>query len=216
MKNFTVGQIDIAVARKEYDDFKQKIESKTDLKEREDILSFLRDAKQLPFLIPSFLWQDWDLYAREKPIVDDFVTDLVVGKSKETKFILIEFENANKDSIFVQRKRNLKYWGDRFNDALGQITDWFWRIDELTEYEKRKFFKIDSINYLDYEGLIIIGRDSYFDDEDDQRRLFWRARCTLINSRPFRVMTYDTLLNKMGETLQTFENIKLIKEEQDS
>ncbi|PFH89296.1 Shedu anti-phage system protein SduA domain-containing protein [Bacillus cereus] len=211
MKKFAPIDINVTIARKEYDEFKSRILAKTDLKEREDILAFLKEKQYLSALIPSFLFIKWDLVALEKPIGGDFRTDLVVGNSEDNKFILIEFENAEENSLFKQdNKRGIRAFGTRFNDALSQITDWFWKIDESSDTDKRNFFEISSTDNLEYEGLIIIGRDCYMKGLDE-RRLRWRSNRTIINSQNFKVITYDVLIKKMGEVLATLESLAAFK-----
>ncbi|MEM5008446.1 Shedu anti-phage system protein SduA domain-containing protein [Priestia megaterium] len=214
MIKFKPADINVKEARQEFEEFKQKINSKVDLKERDDILSHLKKTKHLPLLIPAFyfLKQSWNQYALEKPISGAFRPDLVIGSSEKKQYLLIEFENAQENSIFKKDDdRNYKAWGTRLEGAISQITDWIWKLSELSEYDRTHFFDVDNIDNLKYEVVIIIGRKSYLNRED-KRRINWREEHTKIYSKNISIITYDEVLDLMDGFIQTLEEIEQYKE----
>ncbi|CAH0283399.1 hypothetical protein SRABI05_04281 [Agrobacterium fabrum] len=67
-----------------------------------------------------------DLMSREFGIKGLFRADYVVGNHKARKFVLVEFESANSDSIFRGGTKNYRYWSKDLEHGFGQIIDWAW------------------------------------------------------------------------------------------
>ncbi len=54
------------------------------------------------------------------------MADFVVGNNAARKFVLVEFENGQHDSLFKGGKSNYRYWSPRLEHGFGQIIDWAW------------------------------------------------------------------------------------------
>jgi hypothetical protein len=67
-----------------------------------------------------------DLFKFELGIKGLFRADLVVGNDKSRRFVLIEFEDGNNDSLFKGGTGQYRYWSPRLEHGFGQIIDWAW------------------------------------------------------------------------------------------
>lgn len=65
-----------------------------------------------------------DLYKFEFTIKGLFRADLVVGNNKSRKFVLVEFEDGNHDSLFRGGRSQYRHWSPRLEHGFGQIIDW--------------------------------------------------------------------------------------------
>ena len=84
------------LARQELKEFRLLLESKSALKEREDILPFFRGHRHLAAFLGSYNGHvnRYDRIAFELDLFGSFNVDLVVGDSRSKSFCFIEFEEA--------------------------------------------------------------------------------------------------------------------------
>lgn len=89
-------------ARDEWNGFDRLLESKEQLSEKDDILPFFKISLNISLLIGSYFpnIRKCDVLAHEYPIYGDFRADLIVGDSDRREYLLVEFENGAKDSLF--------------------------------------------------------------------------------------------------------------------
>lgn len=67
-----------------------------------------------------------DLYQFEFAIKCLFRADLVVGNDKARQFVLVEFEDGQRDSLFKGGTKQYRYWSPRLEHGFGQVIDWAW------------------------------------------------------------------------------------------
>ncbi|MEQ8960543.1 MAG: DUF4263 domain-containing protein [Coleofasciculus sp. C2-GNP5-27] len=54
------------------------------------------------------------------------------GDSVKKAYCFVEFENADSNSIFVDKPgKSSPEWSSRFEKCFSQIIDWFWKLDDL-------------------------------------------------------------------------------------
>jgi hypothetical protein len=142
-----------------------------------------------------------DRVAREFELFGDFRCDLAVGDSEGGVYCFVEFEGAGPESIFRrQGEKATREWSPRFEHGYSQFIDWFYKLrdrEKADEYEAR-FGK----RAIDYEGLLVIGRDLHL-DQGEKLRLAWRTRHVLVDSRRINCMTFDGLLRRLQIHLET-------------
>jgi hypothetical protein len=128
-----------------------------------------------------------------------FRTDLVLGNDAQRKFGLIEFEDAEANSIFRKGTAQYRYWGNRLEHGFGQILDWAWvRSDHPN----------DSVLVAGFGGpitasafAVICGRDASLRDDVEQRRFRHRRNNLKVEGQPALVLTYDEMVRNMEDNL---------------
>lgn len=204
MKNLEEFTFNLKNCQDELKKFKDLLDSKESLEEAKDVLPFFKENKNLIAFFGTFVGSTLkvDRMASEFCFFGDFRADYVIGNSKTMEFLLIEFEDANKNSVFKKNstKATLE-WAPRFEHGYSQIIDWLWKLDDLkrTETMDIKFGgKIQN-----YHGMLVIGRDEYV-DEDCKSRLKWRVENTRIASKSIICLTYDELYRTLDEKMKYF------------
>lgn len=118
--------------------------------------------------------------------------DFVVGDSNTRHFVLVEFEDAKKNSIFksATKKRNIPDWSPRFEHGFSQLVDWAWIMaDSKNSISKKAAFKGD---VADWTLLLISGRDSSLNNLSKER-IYWRSKnANCYNQKVFH-LTFDEL-----------------------
>ena len=176
------------------------------LREKNDILPFFKNHPQLSALCSIFNTNigQTDRIGHEYHLFNSFFCDLVIGDWQKKAYCFIEFEDTKPTSIFTNRKKDCRDWGPRFEHGYSQIIDWFYKIDGMKEHQDcETYFCKRSI---DYEGILVIGRDQYF-QEGEKERLEWRTRHVIVNSKKIHCVTFDGLFSQMQKRLDTFELI---------
>lgn len=144
-----------------------------------------------------------DLIKPELQLKGLFRTDLVLGNSVTRQFALIEFEDAEVDSIFRKTKNKAQYrpWSSRLEHGFGQIVDWAWlKSDAPNDIVLTSAFggKIVASAFL-----VIAGRDEGIAGEMEERRYLHRTNDVSIAGVPARVLTYDKMVAAMELNLIT-------------
>lgn len=195
MKIFNDHVLSIEKCIHELDEFEKLLLSKEELKEREDILPFFQSNLHLASFIGTYIPDigNPDKIATEYDIFGDFTCDLAIGDSISKTFLLIEFEDAKKNSLFVTKKgKSTPQWAPRLEQGFSQIIDWFWKINDMeTSGDYNDRFGGAS-REVKIHGLLVIGRDQHLKPRE-QARLNWRQEHTVIRSKNISVKTFDQL-----------------------
>lgn len=176
-----------------------------ELKERDDILSFFKSHQNLAALIG--LYQSRvavpDCIKSELEIFGDCACDLAVGDAAKGLFCFVEFEAAERGSIFKQGRKGTSDWASRLEHGFSQIVDWFYLMaDQSKTHQFKSFFGTD---LADYCGLLVIGRSAFL-TADEQHRLRWRSQNTLVNGRPVWIITFDELFGMLRDRVELLVN----------
>ncbi len=196
-------------ARKEWHEYKTLLASKAELKERDDILPFFKQRHHLSLLIGSYLPSTvkLDRFLHEFDIFGDFRADLIVGDFSARRYLLIEFEDGKPDSIFKRIQRTTSDWSPRLEKAYSQLTDWLWKLNDMRNTSKfEAIFGLGSSHYAEFQCVIVIGKNINLTDEE-QQRLRWREKHTVINSNKFQIVSFDELLKDCDEWLVRYYGV---------
>lgn len=206
-KVFSDITLDVEQFEREIAEFEVLLNSKVDLSEKDDILPFFRAheilASQIGSVIPQL--NPPDKIAFEFDIFGDFASDLTVGNSSKNIYCFIEFEDARKNSLFLDETKYKPSFGRRLEHGYSQIIDWFCKLEGL----QRSQDMIDRFNNhtIDFYGFLIIGRSSYL-DSTLKSRLDWRSKKVSVDSKKIFTYTFDELLYEMKETLNVYKLYK--------
>jgi hypothetical protein len=127
MKRFEPIELNLSVLSRELDGLAEFLADNIALKERQQVIPFFKKRKHLSAAIGSFHGDISrpDRVASELNLFGDFTCDLASGDSTTSAFMLMEFENAETDSIFIKkRSRAMKEWSPRFEHGFSQLVDW--------------------------------------------------------------------------------------------
>jgi len=207
MKSFSQLDFDPRICLQQLEEFKQLLQSRQSLSERNDILPFFRERQHLsaavgfynPDIIqPSQIAFEYDMFG-------DFASDLVVGDSVSKAYCFVEFEDAAPNSIFVSKAgKNTPEWSPRFEHGCSQIVDWFWKLDDMerTEDFENRF----NGRAIDYIGVLVIGRNENLELRE-RKRLAWRKKKLLVNSQHIKCITFDELYENSLSRVSQYEFI---------
>lgn len=188
---------------KELQDFKALLAASPELDERKDILPFFRQRRHLSSFIATYVNDiiSADLLAFEFNLFSDFACDLAIGDAVRHTFLLIEFEDAKKNSLFVANGKYAPDWSPRLEHGFSQVIDWFWKLEDLkrTEDFTHKF----GANEATFHGLVIIGRADTLSDRE-KKRLRWRQDHVVVNSNKVSIKSFDQLLNDLEFRLRMY------------
>ena len=138
-------------------------------------------------------------YASEFSIFRDFRADFAIANKERDKFLFIEFEAAKRDSIFSVKhtgKSTISYeWAKPFEHGYSQLVDWHYLMDDMERTSR--FQEHFGANEVSYDGLLVIGRDSFVKEAGGHHRLRWRKDKTVVNSRRLHCLTFDALANEL-------------------
>lgn len=205
MKKFLTVEFDLIACRKQLSEFKELLRRKS-LSELDDILPFFREHQQLSLFISSYNPNiiRRDRIAFEYDIFGDFRSDLVLGDSVSHSYCFVEFEDAAANSIFVSKSgRSVPDWSPRLDRGFNQILDWFWKLNdfERTEEFENRF----NSRSIDYNGLLVIGRDEYLEPRE-KKRLNWRRKKLIVNSIiHVQCITFDNLYEDLSARLDKYQ-----------
>lgn len=207
MKEFELLEFDYAKCIEQTSEFGELLRTNEVLSESRDILPFFKERKHLSAFLGSYAGgiNNFDKYAHEFSVFDDFRADLVVGDSRTNEYFFIEFEDAKQNSIFERNGEKVTLeWSKRFEHGYSQLVDWFWKLDDMgktTEF-KSKF----GSELTNYHGMLVIGRDKFLDYRG-RVRLDWRRNKVLVNSKSIICVTYDELFRQIDSRLDLYRKI---------
>lgn len=194
MKELNTIKFDRVTYERELTDFEQMLSTHTALSESTDILPFFKRNRQLSAQIGSLIPQLFqiDKVAFEFDIFGDFKCDLVVGNSQTHRYCFIEFEDATEKSVFIKKSDKYKpEFAPRFEHGYSQVADWFYKLHNTGDADLEERF---GTHHIEYSGILIIGRDHYL-KPNEKRRLNWRHKHTIVDSKSILTITFDELLN---------------------
>lgn len=204
MKTFETLSFDFRKYKQELSELRDFLGTKDELSENKDLLPFFRTRKiltsQIATLFPSIITTD--KFATEYDLFGDFSADFAIGDSSSKTYCFIEFEDAKKESIFVQNGKKYKLeFSSRLEHGLSQVIDWYYKLANQSPADLEERF---GSHVISYEGILIIGRDKYL-DTTLKRRLEWRARHTIVNSKLLQCYTFDELYASLEKKLLYIE-----------
>lgn len=214
MKEFKNFKFDPKVCRKELNELKFHLDSKSELNERKDVLPFFKNRQHLSSFIGSYFpyISGFDKLAYEYDIFGDFKADLAIGDSESGWYGFIEFEGASETSIFEKKGDKVTpEWSTRFEHGFSQVVDWFWKLSAL-EYT-REFVSRFGSEFTGYEGMLIIGRSEGL-AQRERDRLRWRRDRLIVNSKHIHCVTFDELYLHLDTRLRSYEAAFLADEEE--
>ncbi|WP_162286990.1 Shedu anti-phage system protein SduA domain-containing protein [Pantoea stewartii] len=204
MQHFVFDKVQ---CRTEVDELKQLLLNNQELKENEDILPFFRIRPNICSLLLNYFpyIRSADLIAPEYSIDGHFRADLIVGSSVDSKYVLVEFEDGNPDSIFKRKRgKSKRDWSKRFESAYSQLTDWFWKLED--NRSTVNFITTFGSVTANFYGLIITGKDMNLIPEEEHR-LKWRMDKTSIDNNHINVIPFDQLYKDMDYWLKRYHNV---------
>src|SRR3990167_10291878 len=140
-----------------------------------------------------------DMIKFELALKGMFRTDLVLGNDGTRRFGLIEFEDAEANSIFKKGTAQYRYWSPRIEHGFSQIMDWAWvRADHPG----------DSVLVNGFGGpitasayAVICGRDMSLRDDVERKRFAHRRDHLKVEGQTALVLTYDEMVRYMEDNL---------------
>jgi len=205
MRGLDSFDIDIKQCWVELKEFENLLRDNKELNERRDILPFFKGRPNLSACIGWYAPDNLcNQIKHEFTLSGEFRADLVVGDSVNNIYCFIEFEDATEDSIFVNKGRSTSEWAPRFKDGFSQIIDWFWRIDDYKN--TAQFRSIFGTENIEYQGIIVIGRDEFL-SELEKARLKWYLNRVVVDSRKVICKTFDQLARDTRNRLSRYPKI---------
>jgi hypothetical protein len=207
MKKFEEITFNYDLCQTQFSQFRTLLETKEELGEAADILPFFRDRGQLAVLLgmfnPRIGWADRIAY--EFDVFGDFACDLAVGEWSNGSYCFIEFEDAQKDSIFKKRgEKATREWAPRFDRGFSQIIDWCHKLHDRTN--SADFVSRFGQHSINFEAVLVIGRDQHI-DAGERLRLDWRSNFVMVNSKKVHCMTFDQLLSQLSTRLSVLATV---------
>jgi hypothetical protein len=201
-KDFTEVAFNLSQVKKELDQFRDLLNSKKILGERE-LQELFKASLHLTAYVGAAIGNIGiaKLVAYEFQIMGDYGADIAFG-NREKRFCFVELENADPESVLEKvGKKATKEWSRRFEHGFSQIVDWFCHLDDFKKTDR--FHKNFGYGHIDFVGLLLIGRNEGL-DADDIRRLRWRTHNVIVNSHPVVCMTYDDLYKELNEGYERY------------
>lgn len=188
---------DAASARAELSSFKTWLSVRPFFKEN-DVVAEIKSRPQMACLLAyTIIMPAPDLYEFEFNIKGLFRADFVVGNSGARKFVLVEFEDGQSDSLFRGGTRQYRYWSPRLEHGFGQIIDWAWaKYSHPTDVVLTNSF---GGKVIDSCYVVICGRAPAAGTLEEQRFDFRRS--IKLNGIDFQLYTYDDMVNAMSDNL---------------
>lgn len=204
MKDFIHHALSIQECVKELAKFEALLASKAELKERDEILPFFKENLNLAAFLGTYIPDiaNPDRVANEYDIFGDFACDLAVGDSKSETFLLVEFEDAKVESLFVKNgAKATPEWAPRLEHGFSQVLDWFWKLSDMEksdDYENRF-----GARHVAIHGLVVVGREQTLLPRE-KARLKWRQDHTIVHSKKVSVITFDQLARDLKYRLSRY------------
>jgi hypothetical protein len=208
MKKLDTITFDFALCRKQVEEFRAWLASKDELSEKTEVLPFFRDRPHMAILFgmfnPRICWADrigWEF-----DIFGDFACDLAVGERGRNAYCFVEFEDGMRGSVFEQEgKKATRKWGRRFDHGYSQVIDWFHKLDDRRS--SADFVARFGSYEINYEAVLVIGRDQHL-DAGEKQRLNWRNANVAVHTKKVYCMTYDELLSQLSTRLKVLSDVE--------
>jgi hypothetical protein len=200
MKEFMSIDFDPGQCRKEVDRFQALLDSKAELSERNDLQPLFKESPQLSAFIGTIFPNigPANRLAYEFGIFGDYRADILIGNFERKSFCAIELEDARPNSIFSKAgDKGTTEWGRRFEHGFGQLVDWFFSFDD--QKNTVHFTKLFGYGYIEFFGLLLIGRSADI-SEHDRTRLRWRPDRVSVNTHIVYCRNYDELCKDLNNS----------------
>ena len=195
MKKLELVVTDINALQSELQDLQIFLAQSPHLRERAEIIPFFKTKKHLTAALGMLNAHISvpQLYANELQLFGDFTADAASGELDSNAVCLIEFEDANEESIFrrLEHGKTVKRYSHRFEHGYSQLVDWAWRLS--TETNSDAYARIFGSKMALITFMMIIGRDSDLTGED-LLRLRWRTQHTNLGGILLQCFTFDQIL----------------------
>jgi hypothetical protein len=196
--------LNYAEAEVEYEFLTEWFEGRNEFSERE-FISHFKSLRHLALMM-SLIGEPRhpDRYKHEFEIQGVFRADLVVGSGRANSFTFVEFEGAQRNSLFGPKATNqMRNWGAQLQSGIGQIFDWSWAINDA---QASSVFE-NSIGCRDFRKtfLLICGLNKFVDNIEE-RRLFWLNNNFQLSGNRALFMTYDDLMDFFSSQLDGYRD----------
>jgi len=199
MKTFVRIRLDRNALFTELDELQAFLAAKSQAKERRDIIPFFKARKNLCAALgmTNSAVEVPDRWATELDLFGDFTCDAASGDSKTNAYTLVEFEDAQKYSVFTRltQGKTMKRWSARFEHGFSQLVDWAWRMS-ADGGSSTAFRRVFGDNDPTIHLLLVVGRDADL-TKDDLTRLRWRANNTALGVFRMSCFTFDGVLQSI-------------------
>ncbi|MBI1206921.1 MAG: DUF4263 domain-containing protein [Azospirillum sp.] len=145
-----------------------------------------------------------DVYKHEFEVQGIFRADLVVGNQGQRKFVLVEFEGGDTNSLFgPKRTKQYRYWSSELEHGFSQLVDWAW---SKSDNGQSSIFQ-NTFECNDFCDLFVVvcGRDSTLNPME-RKRFEWRSDKVSLAGTTSLILTYDDLLLHFESTLEALKS----------
>jgi hypothetical protein len=146
----------------------------------------------------SILMPRPDLIKFEFGVRGLFKADLVIGNDASRKFVLVEFEGGQANSIFSGGTANYRYWARPIEHGFGQVIDWGWAKHDHPN--DTIFTNAFGDRIVDDSYVVVCGRSPAAGSIEEKRFDFRRSRVKL-SGNTVQFLTYDDMVNAMSDNL---------------
>ncbi len=203
MKKLMPITSDPSLLRQQLDEFDDFLNNSSHLQERKQVLPFF---KKRPLLVAALGLLSGgeeapDRYALELDLYGDFQCDAASGDSNNGHFTLIEFEDAQPNSIFGRPSATggLPRWSPRFEHGFSQLVDWARILSSQINTDKTQ--EIFGLRDPHVNFLLVIGRKADLQNEIDKKRLDWWTKNVSFASHKMTCFTFDDVLSGLRSRL---------------
>jgi hypothetical protein len=199
MKSLAPVDFDLRRCRAELDEFKDVLDSHSELTERDHLAPLFKRCPNLTAFIGTRIPEigPANRLAYEFEVFGDFASDIVLGNFERQAFCAIELEDARPDSLFQRvGVKATTEWGRRFEHGFSQLVDWFFAWDD--HKSTAGFAKHFGHGHVEFYGMLVIRRSADIAPAD-QTRLRWRSGRVTINTHKFYCRTYDDLYESLDK-----------------
>lgn len=191
--------IDLDECERSLDGYKKLLDSNEGIGEKR-LDHHFRNNPQLILLMGSLGISNACNYACQFNVFDEYFSDFAICNLERNDYVFVEFEEAEKDSIFQIKtpgttKTSYK-WSSTLEKGFGQILDWFYRLTDMKDTGKFKE-EFDVVG-IEYTGFLVVGRRKHSIPSIGLHEKFdWRRRNVFVQGRPVVCFTFDDLYNEM-------------------
>ena len=146
----------------------------------------------------SILMPKPDLIQFEFAVRGLFRADLVVGNDASRKFILVEFEGGEANSLFSGGTANYRYWSRQIEHGFGQVIDWGWaKHDNPNDSMMLNAFG----GRVADDGYVVVCGRSPAPGSIEEKRFDYRRSRLKLDGNTVQFLTYEDMANAMSDNL---------------
>ena len=177
-------------------------DSRAEHSERNVLMPFMKERPDLTCLIAwvhgNVILSDSCTF--EHSFSGSFRCDAIVGSRKYRRYMLIEFEDAKKHSVFLKTPRTHPQWSMRLEHGVSQVFDWFQELDDCKQTDAfAQMYGRDA----SFVGMVIVGR-SVFLDGRQRDRLRRREESVSLRGKQVFLQTWDDVASQARDWLEFF------------